>query len=309
MLFSSAAAAALLTHVVQAADTVAATNPPVPATVTAPGTNNAPAVEQIIYKHTATRDLKLFTIKPADWKSGDKRPAIVFFFGGGWVGGSPAQFARQSQYLASRGMVAICAGYRVIPAGDNGPPTNCCADAKSALRYMRTHAVELGIDPDRIAAAGGSAGGHLAAFTALVEGLDDPKDDSAVSCKPNALVLFNPGLEFGPDRWGYERLGERYKEFSPAHHISGGAPPTVIFQGDQDKLIPLSVVRDFEAKMKQAGTRCDIHIYPGGEHGFFNRDTEQGAWFTQTLIEADKFLTSLGWLKGEPTLKAPHDAR
>ena len=85
----------------------------------------------------------------------------------------------------------------------------CCADAKSALRYVRAHATELGIDPQRIAAAGGSAGGHLAAFTALVDGLDDPQDDLAVSCKPNALVLFNPVFNNGPDQWGHGRVGDR----------------------------------------------------------------------------------------------------
>ena len=99
---------------------------------------------------------------------------MVFYFGGGWVRGNPAQFERQSEHLASRGMVGIRVEYRVMPKGDSGPPVICCQDAKSAMRWVRAHAAELGIDPERIAAAGGSAGGHLAAFVSLVEGLDDP---------------------------------------------------------------------------------------------------------------------------------------
>ncbi|MBI5386007.1 MAG: sulfatase-like hydrolase/transferase [Verrucomicrobia bacterium] len=261
-------------------------------------------VETLIYKRTADRELKLFLDKPADWKPTDKRPAIVFFFGGGWVGGSPAQFLKQSQYLATRGMVGVRVEYRTIPKGDAGPPTLCCADAKSALRYVRAHAAELGIDPQRIAAAGGSAGGHLAAFTALVKGLDDPQDDLTVSCRPNALVLFNPVFNNGPGQWGHARVGDRYQEFSPAHNISRDAPPTVVFLGNQDKLIPVPTLGEFEARMKQACARCEAHVYPGAGHGFFNRDSAQGAWFTMTLIEADKFLTSLAWLTGEPTLKA-----
>jgi acetyl esterase/lipase len=174
------------------------------------------------------------------------------------------------------------------------------------MRWVRAHAGQLGIDPDRIAAAGGSAGGHLAAFTGLVDGLDDPEDNLAISCKPNALVLFNPVFNNGPGSWGHERLADRYREFSPAHNIAKGAPPTAVFLGDQDKLIPVSELRDFEALMKKAGSRCDAHVYPGAGHGFFNRDTAKGAWFTLTLREADKFLSSLGWLQGEPVLQEPN---
>jgi acetyl esterase len=259
------------------------------------------AAESITYKRVGERELQLFIEKPADWKASDKRPAIVFFFGGGWVGGSPQQFEKQSAYLAKRGLVGIRVEYRVIPKGEKGPPLVCCHDAKSALRYVRSHSAEMGIDSQRIAAAGGSAGGHLAAFTALAPGLDDPQDDLSISCKPNALVLFNPVFNNGPGQWGHERVGERYQEFSPAHNIHRQAPPTVVFLGDADKLIPVSVLRKFETEMKQAGARCDAHIYPNAAHGFFNRDPH----FTLTLIEADKFLASLGWLQGAPSLSAP----
>ena len=257
--------------------------------------------DTVIYKRVEERELKLFIEKPASWKAADQRPAIVFFFGGGWVSGTPEQFLKQSEYLAARGMVGIRVEYQTIRKGEKGPPLICCADAKSAMRYVRAHAKELGIDPKRIAASGGSAGGHLAAFTALVDGLDDSKDDLKVSCRPDALVLFNPVFNNGPGQWGHERVGERFMEFSPAHHITKGAPPAIVFLGDQDKLIPVSVLREFESGMKKAGARCDAHVYPMAGHGFFNRDPH----FTRTLIEADKFLASLGWIQGPPTLSPP----
>ena len=119
------------------------------------------AADSVVYKTVGDRELKLFLDKPADWKAGDRRPALLFFFGGGWVGGKTGQFLAQSKYFATRGIVGLRAEYRVIPKGDPGPPTVCCEDAKSAMRYVRAHATELGIDPDRIGAAGGSAGGHL----------------------------------------------------------------------------------------------------------------------------------------------------
>jgi len=256
------------------------------------------ASETFVYKTVDDIPLKLLVDKPADWTADDKRPAILFFFGGGWVGGSVAQFERHSAYFASRGMVGIRVEYRTIPKGDKGPPLVCVADAKSAMRYVRANAAELGIDPERIGAGGGSAGGHLAAFTGMVDGLDDPQDDLNVPCKPKALVLFNPVFDNGPGEWGSGRVGERYPEFSPAHNITKDAPPMIVFLGNEDQLIPVGVLNKFAAKMKEAGVRCESHIYPGAGHGFFN----SAAHYITTVIAADRFLASLGWIEGEPTL-------
>jgi len=258
--------------------------------------------ETLVYKKVNDRELHLYVEKPAAWKPSDKHPAIVFFFGGGWVGGRTTQFQSQSEYFARQGMVGIRVEYRVIAGGDKGPPVVCCQDAKSAMRWVRAHASDLGVDPQRIAAAGGSAGGHLAAFTSMVAGVDDPGDDLKVSPKANALVLFNPVFDNGPDGgWGAKRVGDRYKEFSPAHNITAASPPTVVFLGGNDALISTKVLDRFKSNMTAAGVRCDTHIYPGQPHGFFNRDPYQ----TATLIEADKFLTSLGWLSDKRVLPVP----
>ena len=260
----------------------------------------AGVAEARVFKKVGDRELKVFIEKPPGWKTADRRPAMVFFFGGGWVGGDPQQFRRQSEYLATRGMVGIRVEYRVIAKGDGGPPLVCCADAKSAMRWVRSHAGELGIDSQRIGAGGGSAGGHLAAFASMVDGLDDPRDDLNVSPRANALVLFNPVFDNGPDGgWGYARVGDRYKEFSPAHNIIADDPPAIVFLGREDKLIPVATVERFQAAMKAAGRRCDAHYYDRQGHGFFNQEPFR----SQTLIEADKFLASLGWLAGPPTLE------
>ena len=269
----------------------------------APALNGAGFTSETrVYKKAGDRELHLSIEKPSAWKPADQRPAIVFFFGGGWVGGKPTQFQDQSEYLATRGMVGIRVEYRVIPAGDKGPPVVCCNDAKSAMRWVRAHAAELGVDPQRIAAAGGSAGGHLAAFSSMVDGVDDPADDLKISPKANALVLFNPVFDNGPDGgWGTARVGARYKEFSPAHNITSAAPPTVVFLGGKDDLISVAVLERFKNNMTKAGVRCDTHVYAGQLHGFFNQDPYK----TTTLIETDKFLASLGWLTGAPTLTIP----
>jgi len=287
------------------ADPVASPNPPASVTpshsFTFPEPGHFKMGEIIPYKHTAERDLRLFVEKPPGWQAADRRPAILFFFGGGWVAGSPAQFAPERTYFAARGLVAICVGYRTIPKGDSGPPAVCCADAKSAVRYVRAHAAELGIDPHRIAAAGGSAGGHLAAVTALVPGLDDPKDDLTVSCRPDALVLFNPVFDNSPGNYGHERIGARFKEFSPAQNITSNAPPAIVFFGTEDKFVPVATAKAFQAGMDHCGVRCTTIFYPGQAHGFFNQEPYR----TKTLIEADKFLVSLGWLQGPPIIDSP----
>ncbi len=217
----------------------------------------------------------------------------------GWVGGNPDQFRPQSEYLASRGMVGFRVTYRVIPRGDSGPPVVCVQDARSAIRWVRAHATELGVDPRRIASAGGSAGGHLAAATAMLSGPNDPSDDLSISAAPNALILFNPVYDNGPGEWGHARVGERYRDFSPAHNIRPGAPPTIVFLGTSDSLIPVATARRFQDTMRGVGTRSELYLYEGQAHGFFNREPYR----TRTLLETDRFLASLGWLSGDPTIK------
>jgi acetyl esterase/lipase len=147
-------------------------------------------------------------------------------------------------------------------------------------------------------AGGGSAGGHVAAATATVEGFNEEGEDTAVSCVANALVLFNPVFNNGPGEWGHGVVEEYWKDISPAHNISEKTPPTIVFLGSKDPLIPVAVAEDFQRQMKAQGLRSDLHIYEGQPHGFFNT-----ARYYETVVEADKFLTSLGYLKGKPTLE------
>ncbi len=263
--------------------------------------------EPHVYKRVGDRELRLYVVKPDDWKRTDRRPAIVFYFGGGWVHGAPTQFNEHSRYFASRGLVCLQVEYRLVDRADPQPPLVCVHDARSSLRWVRTHAGELGIDANRIASAGGSAGGHLAAHVGMVDALDDPTDDLKVSPKSNAMVLFNPVLDNGPGGFGAKAIGERYPEFSPAHNVSPDDPPMILFLGSQDKLIPVATVERLKANMQKAGVRCELRIYEGQGHGFFNAKGGGGKYYALTVREADRFLASLGWLHGEPTLPPPGD--
>lgn len=252
--------------------------------------------EKIHYKTVGDVTLNLHVFKPAGHKSSDKRPALLFFFGGGWSGGSPQQFYNQSEYLASRGMVAFAVEYRVKKQHGTAPSA-CVSDGKSAMRWVRAHAKELGVDPNKIAAGGGSAGGHVAAATALAKGFDAEGEDITVSCRPDALVLFNPVFDNSPEGYGYSRVSEYWEDISPLHNINKTAPPTIVFLGDKDKLIPVRTAEAYKTRMEKVGARCDLHVYENQPHGFFNK-----ARYTETVYEMDKFLSSLGFLEGEPTL-------
>jgi acetyl esterase len=247
----------------------------------------------MIYKQVDTTDLKLFLYYPDDQLKDGPYPAIIFFFGGAWNGGSITQFEPHAKHFASRGMVSVLADYRVRNRHGSSP-FDAVADAKSAIRYLRQHAEVLGIDPERIAGSGGSAGGHLAAATAMVEGLNDPTDDLRINPKPNALVLFNPVFDNGPDGYGYERIGDRYLEISPMHNIRSGAPPCIVFLGTNDRLIPVTTAETFRDKMISAGNRCELMLYEGQNHGFFN--FHHTANYEATVKQTDIFLQSLGYI-------------
>jgi acetyl esterase/lipase len=205
-------------------------------------------------------------------------------------------------------MVSIAIEYRLISKESTEPPVVCIQDAQSAMRWVRGHAAGLGIDPARIAAGGGSAGAHLSAFTGLLSGFDDPADDRGISPKPQALILFNPVIDNGPGGFGNAAMKARYLEFSPFHHVSPAAPPTLIMGGDADKLVSVAMLKEFAAKMNASGVRCDLHIYPGGVHGFYRTDEPGRPYYSQTLLEIDKFLASLGWLGGPPAAAIPAPA-
>lgn len=244
----------------------------------------------ITYKQVGEAALKFRVFQPENHDPARPVPGIVFFFGGGWIGSNPEQFYPQARHLAARGIVAICADYRTERT-HQATPAECLKDARSAMRWVRAHASELGVDPQRLAAGGGSAGGQLAAATALVEGFDEEGEDTSISCRPDALVLFNPVIDNGPGGYGHDRVQAYWREFSPLHQIRRGAPPTLIVLGTADDLVPVGTAHEFERRMLGVGSRCEVVLYEGQPHGFFNV-----AKFAETLLDMDRFLVSLGYL-------------
>ena len=273
-----------------------------------------PGAQVEVYRTVGDTQLNAYVFEPEGAQAGDRRPAAVFFFGGGWRGGTPGQYLPQCQHLAERGMVAISIDYRVN--GRHGvAPQECLKDAKAAVRWVRANAERLGVDPDRIAAGGGSAGGHLAAAVGLIPGFEDG-ENLDLSSVPNAMLLFNPAVVLAPvkDHPGLltdekfadlaERTGGHPEEISPYHFIRAGLPPSIIFHGTEDEAVPFPTVQLFEKAMVAAGNRCELKVHEVQPPGFYN----PGRWkdeagrestrrYYATLAQMDAFLESLGYLK------------
>jgi acetyl esterase/lipase len=223
-----------------------------------------------------------------------RAPGLILFHGGNWVGGSLAQFRVACAYFASRGMVCATANYRMLTKAEakKRPPGEsrkrvCVTDAKSAIRWFKQQAKELGLDPERLIIGGGSAGGHISALATLNPGLNDPADPQDVAIRPVAYLWFNPA--FSPD-------DANDPEIDVQRHLRADMPPTLVFFGDKD---PWKKGWDtVHAKMRSMDINAvKWHIEPGQDHGFFNNEPFQ----TTTLHAADRFFTRLGLLNGEPT--------
>jgi acetyl esterase len=257
--------------------------------------------QSVDFKKTSKDTLQLHFFFPEDYKKDDgkTRPAIVFFFGGGWSGGSPKQFYPFSRLLADKGMIAISAQYRTKKS-HAVQPSECIKDGKSAIRWVRAHAKDYGIDPNMIAAGGGSAGGHVAASTATSTKLEEMDEDKSISSRPNLLVLCNPVVDNSEQGYGYDRVKDYWKDFSPLHNIDDQTPNSIFFLGSKDRLIPLSTGEAWDKKIKSMGKDSELHVWEGQAHGFFNYKANQengGEIFQDLANKMVAFLAKNGYIK------------
>lgn len=242
----------------------------------------------IPYKKIGKRQLQLHIFEPEGLKSSDKRGCFVTFHGGGWSGGNPTRFYPFADYFAKSGMIGISVQYTLISKMTT--PFDSVKDGRSAVRYLRAHAGELGIDPEKIVVSGGSAGGHVAAGTALFSGIDSETDDVNVSSIPNAMVLYYPVIDTSPEGYGNEKCGEKWQEISPLHQVKPQTPPTLVFHGTADKTTPFNGAKLFQEAMEKSGNRCELVAHEGGKHGYLVEDPEL---FDEGMGKTAEFLRSL----------------
>jgi acetyl esterase/lipase len=228
-----------------------------------------PDAETFIYRENPG-PMRLFVIKPAGWKATDRRPALMFFFGGGWTTGTPRNSIFWAKFAAQLGMVGIAPDYRTKGRNDVSP-LGSVADSRAAFRWTQDHAAELGLDPARIVVGGNSAGGHVALWTAIAATPPGSDPAEAPRSKPAALILFSTVSDTSP-KLGYtpKRFGADATALSPVDQLDAGMPPVLAFHGDADKLVPLAQAIALRDKLVATGNSCELHIVPGGGHNFGN---------------------------------------
>jgi acetyl esterase len=202
--------------------------------------------------------------------------AILFIHGGGWAKGDKKQFHEVAAWFAASGFVCASMKYRL---STEKPYPAALEDARLAMQYMRDHADELGFDPAKLASAGSSAGGYLAAMLALIA----PEDELGRSpglhrtdTRPNAVALYCPVTTLHVDKEFVKAFmvvsesedPELYREGSPVDRIKGGEPPFIIMQGDADVTTPLAEVRTFAERLVEVGSKVEVVVLPGVKHGF-----------------------------------------
>jgi acetyl esterase/lipase len=248
----------------------------------------------LVYKKIAHRELEMHVFEPEGFKAGDKRSCYLIIHGGGWTGGAPPRMYPFAAHYAKLGLVGISLQYRLHSTKTGVSVFDCVKDVRSAMRHLHTHAAELGIDPKKIIVSGGSAGGHLAAATAIFDKVNEDSDDLSVSVTPAALVLLFPVIDTSKEGYGQAKIGERWRELSPAHNVRAGLPPTLVFHGTGDTVTPFAGAKAFHEAMLKAGNRCELDVNEGGVHGYLMRDK---ALFDDTMAKTDAFLKSLGLLR------------
>ena len=283
--------------------------------------NGQPPTRIIPFKSNSDVPLTMAVFEPADAKPGDHRTAAIWIHGGGWTSGDDRGFYPHARYFAMRGAVGVSINYRLMKA-PTATAFDSLADCKSAIRYLRAHADELGIDPHRIVALGDSSGGHLAACLGTISGYDDPHDDLSISSLPDAMVLCNPIVDCTDGTWYYAAIGpipskqrttqpsaeilDKARALSPLFHVHANEPPTLMMHGLDDHVVSPEQARRFAAAMNQAGNRCDLILIEHARHAFVCTGyTAPPATVVRAVRSIDDFLVSLNLLSGHATLEVP----
>ena len=220
--------------------------------------------------------------------------AHFYIHGGGWKGGNPTGTYRWARYLAEHGVSAFTLKYRLSSEAKGTKPTICLEDAKSGMRWIRANAKKLGIDPERIAVSGNSAGGHLAAALATIAGYNHSDDDLSVATMPNLLLLGSPVLDNGPGGYGNGwdkslpnrtsfdyRVKDFWQNFSPMHNLNQDLPDTLVIMGDFDPLIKMGSIQVFGQGVVDAGSEFEWWIFPKKGHGL---NSQEKSYLTPELM-------------------------
>src|SRR5882724_5277000 len=252
-----------------------------------------PGAETFVYRDGKPDPMRLHVFKPKNWQVEDHRPALVFFFGGGWTKGTPERSASYAKWAATLGMVGIAPDYRTKERFGTSP-LESVADGRAALRWVEDHADKLGIDPKKIVVGGSSSGGHVALWTAIEHTPPGSATNEAPLTKPFALILVSPVSDTSSVS-GYtpKRFGDKAEALSPVHQLDAKMPPVLVFHGDADTTVTNAQSIALCGKLIASSNVCELITVPGGSHGFQSQLPE---WKDKTRAAMKEFLTKQGVL-------------
>jgi len=261
--------------------------------------------EERIYKTVDGKQLKTDVFFTSETQKNLLNPAIAFFHGGGWAYGSPSEFHSTCIRYAKKGFITFSFQYRLSITEDGTVPhpditlVECVKDARSAMRWIRENATSFHIDPDKIIAAGQSAGGQLALSTAMFDDINEASDNMAISPVPNALLLFSSNLNT-MEAWADWLMGERRNEIwsvSPYHNLRSGLPPAIEFHGTADCMVPFYILNLFKEKTISLGNYFESVVFEGRGHYLGEGDKTYSTYFDEAILEqTDRFLEKFGFI-------------
>ena len=259
--------------------------------------------ERKIYKQVMERDLAVDIFYSGGIMERKGNPAIAFFHGGGWAYGDPAEFHNACRRYAEKGFVTFSFSYRLSRNEDGTvphpeiTPVESVKDARSALRWLKEMAGNWNIDPEKVVAAGQSAGGQLALSTALLDQINENTDNMDIDPTPSALLLYASNVNT-MEAWVDRLLGERREEIwsiSPYHNLKPGMPPAIEFHGTADPMVNFWIVEYFKEKTMALGNRFEQIPFEGKGHYLAENDTTYATYFDESVLKrTDKFLQELG---------------
>jgi acetyl esterase len=272
---------------------------------TVPAANDAgPQSRAYVYREVDGQKLNAYVFAPRGEVSLKPTAAVLLFHGGGWVAGNADWTAGEARRFAAYGLTAVSVDYRLTEGKTT--PIEALDDARAAFRWVRRHAAEFNIDPQRVAGYGVSAGAHLVAAAATIDLPGDGIDDA--SSKPDLLLLWSPALDVAADKWFVKLLQGRANaaDYSPLKHAGASTPPTCIVNGDKDTLTPLSKAERFRKRVVRAGGICELHVYPGVGHLLTRNLKDQEDNFdpdpdfrADGKAQFERFLKERGYLSGK----------
>ena len=261
-----------------------------------------PTAEHVYARH-GDRELKLYVFAPD--RTAEPRPAVLIFHGGGWSIGSAEWGFGKADHFSALGLVGISVQYRLSGSDHPGvTPLDAMADTRAAFRWVRENSGELGVDGNRLAAYGWSAGAHLIASAAVF----DDECAETVRCSPDAMILASPAVSLEHDGWMKRILAGKasVKDVSPDRHVRSGLPPTLILQGRTDTVTPLAGTERFHEAMLAAGNSSRLIVYDAVGHLFTPSTESDQGWpnpdpevRAKANREIDAFLVLLGYVDEE----------